>query len=147
MTPLHRGHKRRLKSPARHPGRRASGHQLTCCATCETHNGEVIGPWGLWEVRRDIRWGEPVGSSTSLPHVCVIVSGVLGMLHISVCYSWKDGQVIVWEREKTHVHGYMSVLPTSYLVSSPLLQPEQSWTWAWAAETNDPSFLVVMACS
>lgn len=101
---------------------------------------------GAVGARRDVCWGEPVGSSTTLSRACVIVSDVLGMLHTCVYYSWKDGQVIVWERGKKHVRGYMPVLPTSYLVSSPLLRPEQSSTWGWAAETKDPSFLVGMAC-
>jgi hypothetical protein len=77
---------------------------------------------GAAGVRRDIRWGEPVGSSTTLPHACVIVSDVLGMLHTSVCYTWKDGQVIVWEREKTHVDTCLSYQPHtwSHLPSSSL---------------------------
>lgn len=50
--------------------------------------------------RRDIWWGEPVGPSTSLPHVYAIVRDVLGVLHTLVCYSWKDGQVITQERGK-----------------------------------------------
>lgn len=77
---------------------------------------------GAVGARRDVCWGEPVGSSTTLSRACVIVSDVLGMLHTCVYYSWKDGQVIGKEERSMYVDTCLSYQPHtwSHLPSSGL---------------------------
>lgn len=97
--------------------------------------------------RGDICWGEPVGTSTTLPHVYAIVSGewCVGCVRHSCVLQlkrWAGNQ----RKEAWDVDACRSYQPHSYLVPSLLLQPEQNSTWGWAVETKDSSFLLGMAC-